>query len=305
MDKNTKFSIIIPCYNHSNYIEATILSALCATSSYGEKSEIIVVNDGSTDDSILKIKAISSRSNCITIIDLPSNVGRCEARNIGIKKSSGDYIIPLDSDNNLLPHALPTLDYFIKRYKDVKAWSINMNLINESGALLPGLFYNNDLASRLGHLNENLLLNSLIDTFGCYHKSVFYAINFDKSLSSHEDWDLWIRILFIKKMAIGYISDSLAQYRRRSSYIEDYAYSNKNANNDRIKIYNFILNNINVSKDVRRLIEQKIDVNIQANAILPEDFIYSKYLEINPDVAGMDPAYHYMCFGIKEGRRYK
>ncbi|MGC9208100.1 hypothetical protein, partial [Acidithiobacillus sp.] len=63
--------------------------------------------------------------------------------------------------------------------------------------------------------------------------------------------------------------------------------------------------NINVSKDVRRLIEQKIDVNIQANAILPEDFIYSKYLEINPDVAGMDPAYHYMCFGIKEGRRYK
>ena len=84
------FSVIVPIYNVDNYLDKCLNSIL--NQSY-RNYELILINDGSIDGSIdicNKYKKIDSR---IKIINIKSNLGPGEARNKGLKKASGDYII--------------------------------------------------------------------------------------------------------------------------------------------------------------------------------------------------------------------
>lgn len=91
-------SIVIPCFNCAPTVEETLASALeqdCA-------KEIIVVNDGSTDDTLDKIRGHASE---LTILDGP-NRGVSAARNWGIQEAAGDWIVFLDADDILEPGTL-------------------------------------------------------------------------------------------------------------------------------------------------------------------------------------------------------
>lgn len=92
-----KVSVIIPVYNSSRYIEECINSVLNQTL---KDTEIIVIDDGSTDNSLDKIKTIAIGHDNITIIST-SNMGVAHARNIGLDIASGEYIKFLDSDDSL------------------------------------------------------------------------------------------------------------------------------------------------------------------------------------------------------------
>ena len=87
-----KYSIIIPVYNTSKYLNKCIKSAI--NQDY-ENIEIIIVNDGSTDDSLDIIKKYTKKYKNITLID-QKNKGLSVARNEGIKKATGDYFLLLD-----------------------------------------------------------------------------------------------------------------------------------------------------------------------------------------------------------------
>ncbi|SHN31791.1 Glycosyltransferase, catalytic subunit of cellulose synthase and poly-beta-1,6-N-acetylglucosamine synthase [Cyclobacterium lianum] len=91
-------SIIIPLYNKEDFVEETLLSAL--NQSYSN-IEILVINDGSTDHSLNVInKYICSYPSKIRLID-QRNKGACNARNVGIRKSNGEYLQFLDADDLL------------------------------------------------------------------------------------------------------------------------------------------------------------------------------------------------------------
>ncbi len=92
-------SVVIPCYNRQKYIGAAIESALAQT---WETLEVIVVDDGSTDDSLSIVKSFGDR---IKLIVQP-NGGVAQARNTGIDAASGDWIALLDSDDIWLPNKL-------------------------------------------------------------------------------------------------------------------------------------------------------------------------------------------------------
>ena len=92
-------SVVIPCFNYAQYVEGAIQSAL--SQPYAHK-EVIVVNDGSTDDSL---KIISRHSHDVTIID-QTNQGSVAAYNCGFAASRGDLVIFLDADDRLAPGAL-------------------------------------------------------------------------------------------------------------------------------------------------------------------------------------------------------
>ncbi len=93
-------SIIIPCYNHGKYIERTLNSVVA--DSYPHK-EIIIINDGSTDDSDLSIRewvSAAAQKGSVIYINRP-NKGICATLNEMIDLSGGKYILPLASDDCL------------------------------------------------------------------------------------------------------------------------------------------------------------------------------------------------------------
>lgn len=90
-----KFSIIIPVFNAEKYIEKCIKSILCQ--SYNN-IEIIAVNDGSSDSSLLLLQEMSIHDNRLIVLT-QQNAGPSSARNLGIKNSSGDYLSFVDADD--------------------------------------------------------------------------------------------------------------------------------------------------------------------------------------------------------------
>ena len=92
-------SIVIPCYNASAFVRDAIHSALTQTYS---RREIVVVDDGSTDDSLGVIASFGGAVRCAT----GPNRGACAARNLGMSIAKGEFIQFLDADDELHPQKL-------------------------------------------------------------------------------------------------------------------------------------------------------------------------------------------------------
>ena len=90
-----KISVIIPAYNVSNYIEKCIKSIL---SQPMKDIEIIVVNDGSTDDTLNKLIEIEKQDERVKVFN-QENKGIMETRKSGLKEAVGDYLMFVDSDD--------------------------------------------------------------------------------------------------------------------------------------------------------------------------------------------------------------
>ena len=95
-------SVIIPVYNGGRFIEKAINSALQQT----EVDQVIVVNDGSSDETLEVVEQLQSRDSRIQICHHKNkeNRGRSASRNLGIKKAIGNYIAFLDADDYFLPN---------------------------------------------------------------------------------------------------------------------------------------------------------------------------------------------------------
>lgn len=98
-------SIIIPIYNAEKYINRCIKSII--NQSYQEL-EIIVVNDGSTDNSLSFCEALAIQDNRIKVIS-QDNGGVSKARNTGLRLAKGEYVMFLDSDDYMLPDMCKTM----------------------------------------------------------------------------------------------------------------------------------------------------------------------------------------------------
>ncbi len=97
MQSSPLVSILIPCYNSEQWLAETIESALAQT---WKNIEIIIVDDGSTDNSLAIAK--SFESSIVKVIS-QENKGASTARNIALKEAQGDFIQYLDADDLLAP----------------------------------------------------------------------------------------------------------------------------------------------------------------------------------------------------------
>lgn len=102
-----RFTIVIPCYNYAAVVERALQSALAQA---GSDYEVLVINDGSTDDSrrVLDRSAEAARGRPLRIVH-QANAGLSAVRNRGAELARGDYLIYLDADDELDPHALEQL----------------------------------------------------------------------------------------------------------------------------------------------------------------------------------------------------
>ena len=200
-------SIIIPCYNAEKYIAETIQSVINQTY---KNWELIVVNDGSTDNSPDIIKEFVANDNRIAFIDKP-NSGVSDSRNKGLAKAKGAYIAFLDADDvwhitnlekkvNFLASTDYNVVYSYCQKIDENSKPINKILKGEN---------NLKIEDFLGlKANYNTAPSGIV-----FKKEVLYKIGgFDVNLSNNADQDILIQSL-ANGFKIGVISEVLWDYR--------------------------------------------------------------------------------------------
>lgn len=109
-----KVSVIIPCYNHGKYVDEAVQSCLMQTYN---NIEIIIVNDGSTDE-FTNALLHNYKKEKTKVITTP-NQGLAMARNVGIDAATGDYILPLDADDKIAPTYIEKAVNILKQKENV------------------------------------------------------------------------------------------------------------------------------------------------------------------------------------------
>ena len=198
----TKVSIIIPCYNQEKYIADSLNSALLQTY---KDIEIVCINDGSTDNSGKIIKSFAEKYKNIKFIDNEKNNGIIYARNAAIDASTGEYILPLDSDDTIESTYVE---------KAVKILDANSNI---------GIVYCR--ARMFGDIEEEWALDDFDKSEILYKNSIFVTALFRKSdfikagkykdymNLGCEDYDLWLSFLELGLDAYR-IDEVLFNYRQ-------------------------------------------------------------------------------------------
>ncbi|MDA9069416.1 glycosyltransferase family 2 protein [Flavobacteriaceae bacterium] len=210
-------SVIIPVYNCESFIEKAIESVLLQS----EVFEIIVVNDGSTDDSLSLIEALQKEDDRIKIYHHKNaiNKGRSATRNLGIQKATGNYIAFLDAD-----------DYYLSnRFENDKKIFSNDSKCDGVYSAVSFHFYRETKAFELPYFklntvtqlikSDNLFEALISGKYGYIHlngltlkKSVFNDVGlFNEALIVAEDSDLIFKIALKCQLQPSIIDVPLAQ----------------------------------------------------------------------------------------------
>ncbi|HWQ34197.1 MAG TPA: glycosyltransferase [Blastocatellia bacterium] len=194
-------SIIIPCYNQAQYLSEAIESSL--RQDY-PKVEVIVVNDGSTDNTA-EVAARYPAVRCIT----QSNQGLSAARNAGLNDSRGSFLVFLDADDRLLPHALSTGYRMLQAHPDCAFVYGNYLCMAADGSPLPPPIFRTESDVYAGLLKRNFI--SMHATV-MYQRAVFEAVgSFDPRCRAAEDYEMYLRI--VRQFPICYHPEPVAEYR--------------------------------------------------------------------------------------------
>lgn len=157
MVHNPIISIIIPVYNVQDYLPECLDSLVKQTKN---EFEVILINDGSTDNSLNICKEYKNKlSNCLIIEQ--KNQGVSAARNRGIFESSGEYIYFLDSDDILNIHFIETLAKEIKLIKH-EVFIFGYNKINANGKQINEIIPKNEV-----EIQKNENFENLFDSLNC------------------------------------------------------------------------------------------------------------------------------------------
>lgn len=151
-----KITVIIPMHNTEEYIERCIRSVINQTY---KNLEIIIVNDGSTDDSLQICERLKGEDTRIKIIN-QENKGVSGARNAGLESATGEYIGFIDSDDFLEKNMYEKLIGYIEKY-DADFASARAYMIDRNG-ILEVSHYNNYVDS---FEDEKSILKSYVDGF--------------------------------------------------------------------------------------------------------------------------------------------
>lgn len=117
MITNMKLSIIIPVYNGSNYIEKC-LDSIYKQELGTDSFEVIVINDGSTDDTSNKVLTYNESIDNLNLIN-KANGGVSSARNLGIETSKGEFVLFLDADDELVEGSLIRVYEYLSKHTDI------------------------------------------------------------------------------------------------------------------------------------------------------------------------------------------
>lgn len=181
--KNSLVSIIVPCYNQAQYLEEALQSVLDQTY---QNWECIVVNDGSPDNTEEVAKKWIEKDSRFKYL-FKENGGVSSARNLGVEKAKGEFILPLDAD-----------DYITRNY----VFESVANIEHTKSKVVFGRSFFFEEIEKEFYLEskvevKDLLQCNKIHCSGFYRKEDFVlAGGYDENMKfGFEDWEFWINML--------------------------------------------------------------------------------------------------------------
>jgi hypothetical protein len=199
-------SVIIPSFNHARYIRECIDSVFCQTF---KDFEVIVVDDGSSDESLDILRSFGNR---IRLIE-QSNRGTQAARNRGLQLAKGKYIALLDSDDGWLPNKLEVQIDALSRQPEIGLLYSFCHTINADGSRRKKEWHYGKPIDHpngaLAQLLQECFIPALTVVFR--RQCIDEVGYFDEELLGSGDWDMWIRIA--AKYPIACVNEPLALYR--------------------------------------------------------------------------------------------
>jgi glycosyltransferase involved in cell wall biosynthesis len=184
MEKMPCFSIIIPTYNRAGRIGKTIRSLL---SQDCPDFEIIVVDDGSTDNTEEVVKAFGSK----VIYIKKENGERAAARNAGAAAAKGKYINFFDSDDLAYTNHLSEAKRIILQYNEPEVAVVAYDYQDPQGNIEKQISFSD------GRLEEKLVYGNILSCEGVFLRKDIadqFPFNEDRALSATEDYELWLRL---------------------------------------------------------------------------------------------------------------
>ena len=241
--KKPLISVVMPTYNREELLPRSIESILNQTY---EDFEFIIVDDGSTDNSVALIQSYQQQDKRIRLIQNETNKGISYSRNRGMDEAKGRYVAIMDSDDYSEPDRLARSLAFMKKHKDYTA--------------VNSVYYEMDRESK--GINNWVPPHrwEIIFNFANYFTNIaMYDLNFvrqhniryDETLISAEDYDFWSK-MFLAGGKLGMINEPLIRLRRHSTHQPEY-YKN--------------------IKDVRQKISQKL---LQRFDVTPQEALQSR-----------------------------
>lgn len=204
-------SVIIPVYQAKKFIEEAVNSCL----SFDEVGEVLLIDDGSTDGSLIECQRIAQNTQKVKIFyhEDNQNKGPSATRNLGIKKAKFPFIAFLDADDYFLPNRFESFKLLLNKTLDF------------DGIYQPVQYFNgsNKIYGIRNEITSSKLFHYLIrGTYGHFHTNglvvkkdlLLKAGLFNESLMLHQDSELWLRLAFYGDLIGGNLSSPVSMVRR-------------------------------------------------------------------------------------------
>jgi glycosyltransferase involved in cell wall biosynthesis len=200
-------AVVIPCYKQAHFLGEAIESALRQTC---PPSEVVVIDDGSPDD----VAGVTARYPSVRYIR-QRNQGLSAARNTGIRATTSEFLVFLDSDDRLLPHAIERGVGHLTSRPDCAFAAGRMQTIAGDGSILRPW----KPLPEADDYFEQMLINhcSIYPVTVMYRRSAIEAVGggFDTSLRSAEDWDIDFRLA--RRFPFHLYNEPIAEYRKHGN----------------------------------------------------------------------------------------
>jgi glycosyltransferase involved in cell wall biosynthesis len=231
-------SVVIPLYNKATYIEATIKSVLINTEYV---SEIIVVDDGSTDGSYNVVKAMD---HPLVRLISQKNGGVSKARNTGIREARGVLIAFLDADDLYRPAYLISIINMYKKYPEATAYATSYSYLCKDGFVEPIFSRALPAVGFCGPVSDfhawGRKASFFFTSSVCVRRDaiIHHRLFFPEGEQLGEDIDVWLRISELGE--IIFFRQALVEYRLDS--INSLSFNNRN--NEVLPCYKRLVNRL-------------------------------------------------------------
>lgn len=245
-------SVLMAVYNCDRYLREAMDSILNQT---WDDFEFIIVNDGSTDNSLQILKEYSDKR--IKIVTYEENKGVAHARNIGLEHCTSEYVALMDADDIALPDRLKLQYEYLMEHREIDGVYAKFRNLDVDGRLLeeeqPSIYYNYKYVKAV-----MIFENTVANLTAMFRRQIVeeYQLKYDETCKIGSDYRFWINYLKYGKI-VG-IDKVLCYYRlRHHSLYNNAPLSVKKESEQQMIKYNLKIMGFQIS-----LQEEKILINV-------------------------------------------